>query len=86
MQDIETRRRRALYRAQYRGTKEMDIVMSRYANERVPTMSEDDMTTFEKFLAVAEPQLDDWIMKGKPVGETDFAELVADVRRLNGFD
>lgn len=85
MDDIEIRRRRALYRAQHRGTKEMDIVMSRFANARMAAMSEDEITVFEQFLAVAEPQLDDWIMKGRPVENTAFAALVADIRRLNGF-
>ena len=85
MDDIEVRRRRALYRAQHRGTKEMDIVMTRFANARVPEMSDGEMTVFEQFLAVSEPQLDDWVMKGKPVNEAAFAAIVADIRRLNGF-
>lgn len=85
MTDMEIRRRRAIYRAQHRGTKEMDIVMSRYADERVAGMSEGDMDLFEKLLALPEPQLDDWIMRGKPVDDSAFAALVADVRKFNGF-
>ncbi len=86
MDEMEIRRRRALYRAQHRGTKEMDIVLGRYATEKLETLSGDELTRFEAFLAIPEPQLDAWIMKGADVGEPEFAAIVADVRKLNGFD
>lgn len=86
MEDMELRRRRAIYRAQHRGTKELDIVMSRFANQRVADMTADEMTLFEQFLALPEPQLYDWVMKGEPVADPGFAQLVADVRRAGGFD
>ncbi len=80
------RRRRAIYRAQHRGTKELDIVMSRFAEQRVGVMNADEMALFEQFLVLPEPQLYDWVMKGTPVGDTGFADLVADVRRVGEFD
>ncbi|MBU2581755.1 MAG: succinate dehydrogenase assembly factor 2 [Alphaproteobacteria bacterium] len=86
MDDMEVRRRRAIYRAQHRGTKELDIVMSRFAAARVAEMNADEMTLFEQFLVLPEPQLYDWVMRGEPVGDPGFAGLVADVRRLGGFD
>ena len=86
MDDLEVRRRRAIYRAQHRGTKELDILMSRFVDERIGAMSADEMTLFELFLALPEPQLYDWVMKGEKVGDPGFAALVADVRRVGGFD
>ncbi|MBU1212175.1 MAG: succinate dehydrogenase assembly factor 2 [Alphaproteobacteria bacterium] len=86
MDDMEMRRRRAIYRAQHRGTKELDIVMGRYAAARIADMSPDEMTLFEQFLALPEPQLYDWVMKGEPVKDTGMSALVAEVRRLGGFD
>ena len=86
MDDMEMRRRRAIYRAQHRGTKELDIVMSRFAAASVAIMSEDEMTLFERFLALPEPQLYDWVMKGARVEDPGFAALVAEVRSVGGFD
>jgi antitoxin CptB len=86
MEDLEVRRRRAIYRAQHRGTRELDIVMGRFAEQRVARMSADEMGLFEQFLALPEPQLYDWIMKGAPVADAEFSAMVVDVRRLNGFD
>lgn len=86
MDDIQTRRRRAIYRARHRGTKEMDILMGRYAEARLEEMDADEITLFEKFLVLPEPQLFDWVMRGENVSDPAFAALVADVRRLNGFE
>ena len=36
--DIEIRRRRAAYRACHRGTKEMDLILGRFAVARLPDM------------------------------------------------
>ena len=44
------RRKRALYRAQYRGTKEMDWMIGRYAVAKLDAMSLDQLQTFETFL------------------------------------
>ncbi len=86
MDELDTRRRRAIYRAQHRGTKEMDILMSRFAEARVAHMGEEELTLFEQFLVLPEPQLMDWLMKGTKVGDPAFVSLVCDIRRLNGFD
>jgi antitoxin CptB len=85
MEELEVRRRRAMYRAQHRGTKELDIVLGRFAEQRVAGMAADEMAVFEQFLAVPEPQLYEWVMRGAAVADAEFAALVADVRRLNGF-
>ena len=49
--DLEIRRRRAAYRASHRGTKELDIVLGRYAAARLAAMTEDELGRFERFLA-----------------------------------
>lgn len=86
MDELDTRRRRAIYRAQHRGTKELDILMTRYADAKVAGMGEDELALFERFLVVPEPKLFDWLMKGANVDEAAFVSLVADVRQLNGFE
>lgn len=85
MDDLVTRRRRALYRAQHRGTKEMDIVLGRYASAHLESMAADDLTVFEELLAMPEPQIDLWVMKGAEVPEPALAALVAKIRTHSGF-
>ncbi len=83
MDGLEIRRKRALYRANHRGTKELDLILGRYAEERVPDMDEARLTAFEQFLALPDPDIDAWI---RGFGAADgVAVCVAEVRAFLGF-
>jgi antitoxin CptB len=85
--DLETRRRRAAYRAAHRGTKEMDIVLGRYAEARLGAMSPSELTVFERFLALPDPLLNQWFTLGTDGdGEAaEFAGLVDALRVHHGL-
>ncbi len=51
------RRRRALYRAQHRGTKEMDHLLGRFAEARLAEMDDAALGLFETLLALPDPDL-----------------------------
>lgn len=84
--DIEVRRRRAAWRAGHRGTKELDLLVGRYADARLAGMSAAELAQFEDFLAASEPELQAWLLA--PVSEAvegPFAELVAEIRSFHGL-
>lgn len=84
--DIEVRRRRAAWRAGHRGTKELDLLVGRYADARLASMSVAELAQFEDFLAASEPELQAWLLA--PVSEAaegPFAELVAEIRSFHGL-
>lgn len=81
----ETRRRRALYRAQHRGTKEMDFLLGRYAEARLGAMATDDLTTFEELLALPDPQLQGWLMMGQSFDGSAVAGLLRDIQIFHGI-
>lgn len=60
--DPETLRRRVLYRASHRGTKEMDWLLGRYAQAKVPDMTADELSGFEEFLALPDPEIQNWLL------------------------
>lgn len=82
---LEIRRRRAAYRAAHRGTKEMDIMLGRYAEAILPGMPDPALARFEQFLAVTDPELQGWLLKSGETGGSAFADLVADVRKFHGL-
>jgi antitoxin CptB len=86
MQDeIEIRRRRAAYRASHRGTKEMDIILGRYADARLAVMSAEELSEFEHFLALPDPVLTQWFSLGEAADDAgEFAPLVAALRAYHG--
>lgn len=85
MMSDDTRRRRALYRAQHRGTKEMDFLLGRYAEARLAAMTPADMTTFEELLALPDPQLQSWLMMGQSFEGSAVAELLSDIQVFHGI-
>jgi antitoxin CptB len=81
--DIEMRRRRAAYRAAHRGTREMDIVLGRFAEAHVAGMSGAELSQFERLLGVPDPQIAQWFSHGG--AEAEFAGLVAALRSFHGL-
>jgi len=83
MDGLEIRRRRALYRSNHRGTKELDIMLGRFATSRVYEMSEAELLEFEQLLSLPDPDIDQWLRGGKaPEG---VAAMVAQVRSFLGL-
>lgn len=59
---LEARRKKALFRAWHRGTKEMDFVMGHFADAHIADLSEDDLVDFEALLDVSDRELFAWIV------------------------
>ena len=83
--DLTLRRKKALYRAQHRGTKEMDWLLGRYADARLATMSASELTLFEQFLAIADPELNHWLLEPNDCEHQDFAPLIDELRSFHGL-
>ena len=84
--DLDTRRRRALYRANYRGTKEMDWLLGKFAEAKLASMDADSLAHFERFLVLPDPELNAWLLDPKRITGLEFADLVAAVRAFHGLD
>jgi len=84
MDGLEFRRKRALYRAMHRGTKELDLILGRYAKERVMDMDEARLALFEQLLTFPDPEVDQWIKGRETSGH--LTELIAEVRAFYSLD
>jgi antitoxin CptB len=56
------RRRRLRYRAWHRGTREMDLVLGRFADAELAGMSEAEIEEFEALMDVPDPDLFAWVL------------------------
>jgi antitoxin CptB len=82
--DLDTRRRRAIYRATHRGTKEMDWLLGRYAEARVASMAEADLSRFEQMVSLADPDLQGWLLDASKPATGDLAPEIEAVRAFHG--
>lgn len=81
--DIEIRRKRALYRAEHRGTKEMDWLLGRYAGAKLPSMDVAALGHFEQLLALPDPELHAWIINPDALVDTAFEQTIYDIRAFH---
>jgi antitoxin CptB len=60
-QELESRRKRLLWRASHRGIKEMDVLMGGFTRDRVNQMSETELSELEALIDVPDHDLLSWI-------------------------
>jgi antitoxin CptB len=81
---FDSRRRRALWRARHRGTREMDWLLGRYAQARLEAMSAVELERFERLLALPDPELHAWIVAPSPAIGGELAAEIAAIRAFHG--
>jgi antitoxin CptB len=59
---LEPRRKRALYQAWHRGTKEMDILLGEFADARIAELSDADLADLEILMEEKDQDLFSWII------------------------
>ena len=80
--DLDPRRRRILYRAWHRGMREMDLLLGRFVDAEIATMSEAELSEFEILIEQLDRDLFAWL-----IGEEETPEQFDSVifRRLKAF-
>jgi antitoxin CptB len=58
---LETRRKRLLFRSWHRGTREMDLLLGRFAERNLPTFSEKQVALYEALLEYSDSDIYDWM-------------------------
>jgi len=79
---LDERRRRLLYRLWHRGTREMDLIMGRFADATIHDLTEAEIAELEQLANVPDPELYAWLTGARPVPDDhDFSVF----RRLQDF-
>jgi antitoxin CptB len=84
--DLDPRRKRILFRAWHRGTREMDLLMGRYAESVIDTLTDAEMTTFEILIDVADRDLFAWLAQGEPVPAEHDTALFRAMKAFHSHD
>jgi antitoxin CptB len=84
--DLGMRRRRALWRATHRGSKEMDFLLGRFAEAALDGMNAADIGVFERLIDTPDPDIEMSLFGGQSLGEADLDELIGRLRRFHGLE
>lgn len=60
--DLSPRRRKILYHAWHRGTRELDLLLGRFADHAISELTEAELDGFEALLEVDDRELFGWIL------------------------
>ena len=80
---LDLRRRRLLYHAWRRGTREMDLIIGRFADEAIGSLTEAELDQFERLLDAADADIYAWISGERDVAPDHDTGLF---RRLRDFN
>ncbi len=89
MNDIEKHNRikRLKYRANHRGIKEMDIVIGRFANQKLEELSDENLDLFEKLMSEHDRDLIVWFTGEQEFPDDDTRLMFEMVRdHMNSYD
>jgi antitoxin CptB len=59
---VEARRKRLLWRASHRGTREMDLLLGGFARSSIERLSETELDEFETIVGLPDHELMGWIL------------------------
>lgn len=82
--DDTVRRRRLVFRAWHRGTREMDLVMGRFADAHAATLPAADLDAMEALLDAPDPEVFGWISGEKPVPANYDLPVLHQIRAFHG--
>jgi len=83
--DMDTRRKRLIYRANYRGFKEADMILGGFAKAHIETMSDEEILMFEDLLDAKDHDIYAWITGTLPVPENYDTALLERLRAFKPF-
>ncbi|WP_421950416.1 succinate dehydrogenase assembly factor 2 [Pelagibacterium sp.] len=77
---IEMRRKRALYRAQHRGTQEMDILIGGFVADHLDTLDAEMLDRLEALMDHEETDLQAWLMGQSDIPDNADRDLIEAIR------
>jgi antitoxin CptB len=66
-EDSEMRKRRLRFRVWHRGLREVDLILGRFADARLPVMNDADLAAFEALLETPDQEVLGWVLGELPI-------------------
>jgi antitoxin CptB len=73
------RKKRVSFRARHRGTKEMDLILGRYADAKLKKLSGEELSQFERIISYPDTDLYLWICGRAPIPAEADCSILRDI-------
>jgi antitoxin CptB len=81
--DSETRKKRILFRAWHRGTREMDLLLGRFTEKFISGFGDAELVSLESLVECPDPDIYNWIIGAAPVPAEFDTPLLHDIRKFH---
>jgi antitoxin CptB len=83
---LTDRRKRLLFRCWHRGTREMDLILGRFADAEIAGLSEDELDQLERLIEVPDPDLYAALTGGVPLAPHHAGHLFDRIKSFRSAD
>ena len=83
---LDDRRKRLLFRCWHHGTREMDLILGRFADAEIAAMRDDELTELERLIEVPDPDLYAALISDKPLAPGYAGPLLDRIRAFRAVD
>jgi antitoxin CptB len=83
---LDDRRKRLLFRCWHRGTREMDLLLGRFADAEIETLTDAELAELERLLEVPDPDLYAAVTGDKPLSAELASALFERIKAVRAVD
>jgi antitoxin CptB len=76
LEQLEIERKRLKFRSWHRGTREMDLLLGRFADSRLEALGRDELRAYAALLEQSDPDIYDWVSGQGQCPEADLRPIV----------
>ena len=82
---LDDRRKRLLFRCWHRGTREMDLILGRFADSEIAALTDDEMSELERMLEIPDPDFYAAVIGSLPPPPEAQGALFARIKAFRGL-
>ena len=83
---LDDRRKRLLFRCWHRGTREMDLILGRFADAEISALGDDELVELERLIEVPDPDLYAALIGDTPLDPVYETALFARIKSFRAVD
>ena len=83
---LDIRRKRLLFRCWHRGTREMDLILGRFADAAIAVLTDEELGELERLIEVPDPDLYAALTGDRPIGPEHAGPLFDRLKRFRAVD
>jgi antitoxin CptB len=83
---LDVRRKRLLFRCWHRGTREMDLILGRFADAEIGSLSDSELDELERLIEVPDPDLYAALTGDRPIAPEYAGPLFDRLKRFRAVD